>query len=105
MNILILTALHILSILFLSKCTDNYSKNSIPDKIDFYQLSFKDLNCLTYYETNVIKNSSDIKNIMFYEYLEYWWNTEETETELLDRVCNFIYSKYPKKYIRSALNK
>ena len=39
-------------------------------------------------------------NITFENYLEYWWNSEESEDELLNRVCNYINNKYPKKYIR-----
>ena len=40
--------------------------------------------------------------INFEDYLEYWWNLEESEIELLNRVCDYINNKYPKKFMRFA---
>lgn len=40
----------------------------------------------------------------FNYYLEYWSNGEETGEELLNRVCNYIYAKFPKNNFRK-LNK
>jgi hypothetical protein len=55
--------------------------------------------------SNSIENVEDImflenNDITFENYLEYWWNLEESEDELLNRVCIYINKRYPKKYIR-----
>jgi len=92
----------ILSTLYISLSlgNDSYFQNK---KINFYELSQKDIDCLYYYEKNV-NNTKTLSNIPFYEYLEYWWNVDESGDELLDRVCKLIYSKYQKKYIRKSIN-
>ena len=91
---LILTILFISSILPL--CTSNYIRQRKPinSKIDFENLALKNKECVKYYETNVITYYKLLFHVSFTEYLEYWWNSEETDIELLDRVCNFIYDKY-----------
>ena len=98
MNIILLISL-ILPILTLS--IDNNYQNKLTNKINFNDLALKDIDCLNYYETNVITRYKSFNDIPFNEYLEYWWNSEETDDELLERVCNFIYQKYPKKNIRT----
>jgi hypothetical protein len=75
-------------------------KYIISHNINFNVLALKDIDCLNYYETNVVTRYKSLSDVPFYEYLEYWWNSEETDDELLERVCNFIYEKYPKRNIR-----
>jgi hypothetical protein len=69
---------------------------------NFTKISEKDMQCKRYYENNVqyLQN-----NVDFSEYLEFWWDTEEDDTTLIKWVCNFIYSKYPKRYIRMKASK
>lgn len=45
-----------------------------------------------------ILKESDL--LSFNEYLEYWWNLEESEKELITRVCNDIFRKYHKSSYR-----
>ena len=60
-----------------------------------------DIKCLNHYSKYVQpSHNNDNNNITFSEYLEYWWNLEESEEELTNRVCNYIYEKYPKKSLR-----
>jgi hypothetical protein len=100
--------LFILSILpILSISIDFYDnkKNKQTNKINFYELSKKDSECLMYYESNVVPYTLDNSKVSFDEYLEYWWNTEENGDELLKRVCNYIYHKFLKRYLKVPRNK
>ena len=45
------------------------------------------------------------KQVPFDQYLEYWWNIEENDEQLLNRVCNFIYDKYNRRNIRVGVHK
>ena len=72
--------------------------------INFYELAIKDKECLDYYNINVKSTYIKHKQVQFYQYLEYWWNIDENDDELLNRVCNFIYDKYNKRYIRVPNN-
>jgi hypothetical protein len=102
MNTILIISL-ILSILYISQSLDNDSFYQ-NKKINFYELSQKNIDCLYYYQKNVNNSFKNINNIPFYEYLEYWWNVDESGDELLDRVCTLIYSKYQKKNIRRSIN-
>ena len=75
------------------KCLEHYNKyvKPIQDKTK--------LNYIENVENTIFLNEKNI-NITFENYLEYWWNLEESEDELLNRVCIYINKKYPKKNIR-----
>lgn len=66
------------------KCLEHYNKyvKPIQDKSEFLEESY---------------NKNDIS---FNYYLEYWWNLEESDEQLLIRVCNYISNKFPKRNIR-----
>lgn len=102
MNTILIISL-ILSTLNISFSLNNDS-NYQNKKINFYELSQKNIDCLYYYQKNVNNSFKNINNIPFYEYLEYWWNVDESGDELLERVCTLIYSKYQKKNIRRSIN-
>lgn len=72
--------------------------------INFRKLSYQNTECLYYYRI-YIKNTQKeyrvykggkYKEIDFSDYLEYWWDLEESENILLDRVCKYIYNFYQK---------
>jgi len=74
------------------------SKKEI-NNIDFDILSKTDKECLYHYNKYVKPfHKSMNETILFSDYLEYWWNLEENDNELLKRVCVYIYDKYPNKY-------
>jgi hypothetical protein len=83
-----------------------YAFNKITNQkyINFRELSHKNTECLYYYRV-YIKNTQkeyrlykggEYKEINFSEYLEYWWDLEESENALLERVCKYIYNFYQK---------
>ncbi len=92
MNIFILS----LVILCIIKSTISIDFNNITVEIN--------ANCLDHYNKYVkstqIGESNQYDDVTFNEYLEYWWNLEETEEELIERVCGHIYEKFPKKLLR-----
>jgi hypothetical protein len=69
--------------------------------INFTQLSIKNEKCLKFYNTQI--NNKIYKNINFDEYLEYWWNLEESEEELLNRICKYIQMKYSNNILRKKI--
>jgi len=80
------------------KCLEHYNQ---------YVKPIQDKNSITHEHNEPIEDStllykSNIKDngVTFENYLEYWWNLEESEDDLLNKVCDFINNKYPKKYIR-----
>jgi len=78
------------------KCLEHYNQyvKPIQDKTN--------LNSIENVEDKTFLHETNIKDndITFENYLEYWWNLEESEDELLNRVCYYINKKYPKKYVR-----
>jgi hypothetical protein len=78
-------------------------------RMNFTEISLRDKKCLEFYNkyvepTQNIKNEDKKKlsHVTFDEYLEYWWNSEETDKELIKRVCDLIYHRYSKSHIRKA---
>jgi hypothetical protein len=62
--------------------------------------SVNDINnseCMGYYLKYIqpIQNKN-MYNVTFEEYIEYWWNREESKEELVDRICYDIKLKYKK---------
>jgi hypothetical protein len=49
--------------------------------------------CTNYYIKNIQPLHSKHKNVTFEEYLEYWWDTEETANSLLNRICKKMMRK------------
>ena len=79
------------------KCFQHYNEyvKPIQDKTNLNSVENIEEDSTFLHKTNIKDNG-----ITFENYLEYWWNSEESEDELLNRVCNYIQNKYPKKYIR-----
>jgi len=84
------------------KCLEHYNQyvKPIQDKKNTKHEQYDEHNELS--EDSTLLYESNIKDngVTFENYLEYWWNLEESEDDLLNKVCDFINNKYPKKYIR-----
>lgn len=69
-----------------------------------YSSEYKsDIKCYLHYVKYVqpSQNKNDYV-VTFDDYLEYWsYGEDETKDELYQRVCNYIYDKYPAKYLRT----
>jgi hypothetical protein len=73
-------------------------------KFDLNKLNITDENnCYLHYNKYVkphqLKNHQvryidDESTTSFFSYLEYWWNTEESEEELYNKVCKYIFNKF-----------
>jgi hypothetical protein len=46
---------------------------------------------LKHHNTRYIEDNNSIS---FFSYLEYWWNMEESEEELYNKVCKHIFKKF-----------
>jgi hypothetical protein len=53
--------------------------------------------CINYYLKYIqpIQNK-DIYNVTFEEYIEYWWNHEESKEDFINKICCDIKLKYKK---------
>lgn len=91
-----------INILFVIVCISIFKIVNSIEKMNFTKISLINTKCLDHYDKYVepIQSMNVIDSISFDEYLEYWWNLEETDNELVERVCDFIYHKYPKPSIR-----
>ena len=70
--------------------------------INFLVLSNKNEECLYNYD-KFVKNKIE-KNTNFDEYLEYWWDLEESDDNLLNRICKYIEDKYIKsRYLKKKI--
>ena len=67
-----------------------YNKNIKKGNNVIYIDNFSKINCYTIY----IQYLSNHHKVSFEEYIEYWWDTEETFEELQKRVCIKLYKKY-----------
>ena len=80
-----------------------FAENNIKNVIHFDSLNI-DLNddCSRHYMNMVypLQSKNNIP-VYFNEYLEYWWDTVESEKDLINKVCKYIYEKYPKKNLRN----
>lgn len=89
---------------FSRKLKEEYYESKDVNYLMLDTIPTKYSGCVEYYDkyvTNINnENNNKTKNISFKEYLEYWWNLNETKEELLDRICKYIMIKYPKKNIR-----
>jgi hypothetical protein len=77
--------------------------------LNFTKVSLIDKTCLEHYNKYVepvqnVKNNENNENTSFGDYLEYWWNLEESDEELISRICQHIYIKYPTRHIRKAMH-
>jgi hypothetical protein len=81
-----------------------FSKSTTNKKLDLSLLNIDKLNdkCYYHYIKHVqINHSKKNKTTSFYDYLEYFWDLEESEEELYERICKKIMKEYPKKrYLR-----
>ena len=102
--------LYIIFVLFIVVNTLNIIEcNNKIKRMNFTEISLMDKKCLEFYN-KYVEPTQNIKNedrrlssrVLFDEYLEYWWNSEETDKELIKRVCDLMYNIYPKTYIRKA---
>ena len=88
------------------KMNDKYYLKNYVDNLELNNnISTKYYDCVEHFNKYVKpiqnkKNELNQKEITFIDYLEYWWDSEETEEQLLNKVCKYINNKYPKKKIR-----
>jgi hypothetical protein len=86
------------------RLNDEYYERKIINYLTLDNISSKYNYCIQHYNEYVKPkqtNNQLNENVSFQDYLEYWWNLEESEEELLDRICKYITMKFPKKYIRT----
>ncbi len=79
---------------YICKCDDEYIN------LNFTEIAIMDIDCMNHYNKYVLPYQERQDNIPFDEYLEYWWNLEENDIDLIERVCDMLYNKYPKPNIR-----
>jgi hypothetical protein len=85
-----------------------FAENTIKTNLDInYIYKICNDDCLYHYLNFVQYTQSKNNEIPTFEYyLEYWWNGQETEEELLFKVCRYMFEKYPKKtMLRKNINK
>ena len=78
--------------------------NKFYRKLDLKKLNItEENNCYLHYNKYVKPHQlkhhhltyvRDESTVSFFSYLEYWWNTEESEEELYNKVCSNIFKKY-----------
>lgn len=85
-QILFFASFCVLSIRVFSYYNQNIKKGNNAIYID----NFSKINC---YDTYIHYLSNHHK-VSFEEYIEYWWDTEETFEELQRRICIKLYKKY-----------
>ena len=69
------------------------NNNNIIKYINFDNIYNKNKECYYFYLIHVEPKQKG-NFLPFQHYLEYWWDQEENENELLEKVCNYIYKKY-----------
>jgi hypothetical protein len=73
---------------FFIKIKNNSNSTKIVDKI--YRKKFTLFDCRNLYMEKLLKK----QKVTFEEYIEYWWDTEETQEQLTNRVCLSLFNKY-----------
>ena len=93
-----------LILFFISILFSKSSFSTTNKKLDLSLLNIDKFTdkCYYHYIKHVqINHSKKNKTTSFYDYLEYFWDLEESEEELYNRICNKILKEYPKKrYLR-----
>ena len=83
-----------------------FARNTIINnkKLNLSSLNIDGMNdkCFSHYIKYVqINHCKKNETTSFYDYLEYFWDLEESEEELYNKVCNKILNEYPRKrYLR-----
>ncbi len=81
-----------------------FARNNTHKKLNLSSLNIDGMNdeCFYHYVRHVqINHCKKNETTSFYDYLEYYWDLEESEEDLYNRVCKKILNEYPKKrYLR-----
>lgn len=94
--IILLLLLFMYIFFYICKCDEYINLN-------FTEVAIIDMDCINHYNKFVLPYQERQDNIPFDEYLEYWWNLEENDIDLIKRVCDMLYDKFPKPNIRRGL--
>jgi len=80
-----------------------FKVNAQNNYMNFTDIATYNTECKNHYDKYVLPYQERHDNVPFDEYLEYWWNLDESDQELVERVCTMLYNKFPKLNIRRGM--